>query len=139
MPTPTAAAPPPPAAVARPAPKPAAPPQPAAASPTAGADKTPSTRGRERRTYPRMEIHVNLFLAWLDASGNVQKEEQTIASQTAGLQEYAAATGLEVPAEWVFEDEGFSGATLVRPALERLRDLVADVEAKTPRRARIEK
>jgi site-specific DNA recombinase len=30
-----------------------------------------------------------------------------------------------VPEEWVFEDEGHSGATLVRPALERLRDLVA--------------
>jgi site-specific DNA recombinase len=27
----------------------------------------------------------------------------------------------------VFEDEGHSGATLVRPALERLRDLVAQV------------
>ena len=27
--------------------------------------------------------------------------------------------------EWVFEDEGHSGATLVRPALEALRDLVA--------------
>jgi site-specific DNA recombinase len=27
----------------------------------------------------------------------------------------------------VFEDEGYSGATLVRPALERLRDLVAQV------------
>ncbi len=57
-----------------------------------------------------------------------QKEEQTIASQTAALQEYATAAGFEVPAEWVFEDEGFSGATLVRPALERLRDLVAEIE-----------
>jgi len=57
-----------------------------------------------------------------------QKEEQTIASQTAALREYATAAGLEVPAEWVFEDEGFSGATLVRPALERLRDLVAEIE-----------
>ena len=37
------------------------------------------------------------------------------------------ALGLEVPAEWVFEDEGYSGATLVRPALERLRDLAAQV------------
>jgi site-specific DNA recombinase len=30
-----------------------------------------------------------------------------------------------VPAEWVFEDEGYSGATLVRPGLEALRDLAA--------------
>jgi site-specific DNA recombinase len=30
-----------------------------------------------------------------------------------------------VPEEWVFEDEGHSGATLVRPGLEALRDLAA--------------
>jgi site-specific DNA recombinase len=56
-----------------------------------------------------------------------QREEQTIASQTAALLEHAAPQGLEVPAGWVFEDEGYSGATLVRPALERLRDLAAQV------------
>jgi hypothetical protein len=38
----------------------------------------------------------------------------------------ATARGL-VPEEWVFEDEGHSGATLIRPALERLRDTVAGV------------
>jgi site-specific DNA recombinase len=54
-----------------------------------------------------------------------QKKDQTIASQTAALRDHAAALHLEVPEEWVFEDEGHSGATLVRPALERLRDLVA--------------
>ena len=32
-----------------------------------------------------------------------------------------------VPPDWIFEDEGFSGATLVRPALERLRDIAAQV------------
>ena len=32
----------------------------------------------------------------------------------------------QVPAEWVFEDEGYSGASLVRPGLERLRDLAAE-------------
>ena len=57
-----------------------------------------------------------------------QKEEQTIASQTAALRAYAAAHALEIPPEWVFEDEGYSGATLVRPALERLRDLAAEIE-----------
>ena len=60
-------------------------------------------------------------------SSEKQKEEQTIVSQTAALQEYAAAEGFAVPAEWIFEDEGFSGATLVRPALERLRDLAAQI------------
>ncbi|HET6921180.1 MAG TPA: recombinase family protein [Jiangellaceae bacterium] len=56
-----------------------------------------------------------------------QREEQTIASQTTALREAAERWGLEVPADWVFEDEGLSGATLVRPALERLRDLAAQV------------
>jgi site-specific DNA recombinase len=54
-----------------------------------------------------------------------QKQDQTIGSQTQALREHAARLRLEVPGEWVFEDEGHSGATLVRPALERLRDLVA--------------
>jgi len=31
-----------------------------------------------------------------------------------------------VPKEWVFEDEGYSGATLERPGLERVRDLAAE-------------
>src|SRR6516162_6876518 len=31
-----------------------------------------------------------------------------------------------VPDEWVIEDEGYSGATLVRPGLERVRDLAAE-------------
>lgn len=56
-----------------------------------------------------------------------QKKDQTISSQTAALRAHAAEQRLELPEEWVFEDEGHSGATLVRPALERLRDLVAQV------------
>jgi site-specific DNA recombinase len=56
-----------------------------------------------------------------------QKKDETIASQTAALRAHAEQLGLEIPGEWVFEDEGHSGATLVRPALERLRDLVAGV------------
>ena len=54
-----------------------------------------------------------------------QKKDETIGSQTAALREHAAQARLDVPGEWVFEDEGHSGATLVRPALEALRDLVA--------------
>ncbi|MDX6328572.1 MAG: site-specific recombinase [Streptomycetaceae bacterium] len=56
-----------------------------------------------------------------------QKKDQTIGSQTAALRAHAAEQRLELPEEWVFQDEGHSGATLVRPALERLRDLVAQV------------
>jgi site-specific DNA recombinase len=54
-----------------------------------------------------------------------QKKDQTIGSQTAALRQHAEQSRLEVPEEWVFEDEGHSGATLVRPGLEALRDLAA--------------
>jgi site-specific DNA recombinase len=60
-------------------------------------------------------------------SSTRQRQEQTIQSQTAALLVHAEQQGLDVPPEWVFEDEGYSGATLVRPALERLRDLVCQV------------
>jgi site-specific DNA recombinase len=59
-------------------------------------------------------------------SSEQQREENTIASQTASLIEFARNHDLEVPAEWVFEDEGYSGATLERPGLERVRDLAAE-------------
>ena len=59
-------------------------------------------------------------------SSERQREENTIASQTASLIEFAKSHDLEVPKEWVFEDEGYSGATLERPGLERVRDLAAE-------------
>src|SRR5882757_3704657 len=59
-------------------------------------------------------------------SSEQQREENTIASQTASLIEFAKAHDLEVPKEWVFEDEGYSGATLERPGLERVRDIAAE-------------
>jgi site-specific DNA recombinase len=59
-------------------------------------------------------------------SSERQREEGTIHSQLAGLRELAAGRGLLVAEDLVFEDEGFSGATLVRPALERLRDRAAE-------------
>src|SRR6204780_1992763 len=59
-------------------------------------------------------------------SSDKQREESTIASQTAALIEFSKSRGYQVPAEWVFEDEGHSGASLVRPGLERLRDLAAE-------------
>jgi site-specific DNA recombinase len=49
----------------------------------------------------------------------------SLASQVAALRERVAADGLPLPAALQCVDEGYSGATLVRPALERLRDLVA--------------
>src|SRR5258708_21434170 len=59
-------------------------------------------------------------------SSDRQQENHTIASQTAALIEYAQKNEYSVPPEWVFQDEGYSGAILVRPGLERLRDLAAE-------------
>ncbi len=59
-------------------------------------------------------------------SSEQQREENTIASQTASLIEFANSHDLEVPREWVFEDEGYSGAMLERPGLEQVRDLAAE-------------
>jgi site-specific DNA recombinase len=59
-------------------------------------------------------------------SSERQKEDKTIASQTSSLREYAQAHEFTIPEGWIFEDEGYSGATLTRPGLERLRDLVAE-------------
>ena len=58
-------------------------------------------------------------------SSDRQKESHTIGSQTSALAEYAQTHGYAVPSEWVFQDEGYSGASLVRPGLEALRDLAA--------------
>ncbi|HEY2263598.1 MAG TPA: recombinase family protein [Streptosporangiaceae bacterium] len=54
-----------------------------------------------------------------------QAKDETIGSQLAALRDHAGTSRLEVPEEWVFADEGHSGATLVRPGLESLRDLAA--------------
>lgn len=59
-------------------------------------------------------------------SSDRQREEQTIGSQVAALREHARNAGYEVPEAWVFQDEGYSGSILIRPGLERLRDLVAE-------------
>jgi site-specific DNA recombinase len=69
---------------------------------------------------------MKLAAIYARVSSDQQREEHTIASQTAALIEFAQNHELEVPKEWIFEDEGYSGATLERPGLERVRDLAAE-------------
>src|SRR5499427_5602081 len=69
---------------------------------------------------------MRMAVIYARVSSEQQREENTIASQTASLIEFARSHELEVPKEWVFEDEGYSGATLERPGLERVRDLAAE-------------
>src|SRR6266851_1914999 len=82
---------------------------------------------RERPVGGRVRSSMTRMTAiYARVSSEQQREENTIASQTASLIEFAQAHDLEVPKEWVFEDEGYSGATLERPGLERVRDLAAE-------------
>src|SRR5712691_8943813 len=58
-------------------------------------------------------------------SSEQQAEAHTVASQVAAVRERVAADGLTVSEAMQFLDEGDSGATLIRPGLERLRDVIA--------------
>ena len=58
-------------------------------------------------------------------SSDQQSEAKTIESQVADLRARIASTGVTLCAELEFIDNGCSGATLIRPALERLRDMAA--------------
>src|ERR1700726_245268 len=64
-------------------------------------------------------------------SSQQQREAHTISSQTTALIAWAKTLDLEVPTTWIFEDDGYSGATLERPGLERVRDLAADGQIQT--------
>ena len=59
-------------------------------------------------------------------SGDRQRDERTIESQTAALVAFAREHEYSVPDEWIITDDGFTGAELIRPGLERIRDLAAE-------------
>jgi site-specific DNA recombinase len=59
-------------------------------------------------------------------SSDKQREDNTIASQTAALIAFAESQGYGVSEALIFEDDGYSGTSLVRPGLERIRDLAAE-------------
>ena len=74
---------------------------------------------------------MNIAAIYARVSSDKQKEEQTIGSQVAALMEFAQSNGYTVPSEWILQDEGYSGSTLVRPGLEGLRDLAAEGQIAT--------
>ncbi len=59
-------------------------------------------------------------------SSDQQVQRATIESQIAELKQHAEADGHVVLPDDLHADEGYSGATLARPALERLRDRSAE-------------
>ncbi|HSE36781.1 MAG TPA: recombinase family protein [Blastocatellia bacterium] len=71
-----------------------------------------------------MSINIQAAI-YARVSSEQQAAANTIASQLAALRERLAKDGLSSHSELEFIDEGYSGATLVRPALEKLRDLIA--------------
>jgi len=58
-------------------------------------------------------------------SSESQARDNTIASQVTALRERIAADGFQLEPDHNYVDDGYSGAVLIRPALERLRDAVA--------------
>ena len=58
-------------------------------------------------------------------SSDQQADANTIDSQVAALRERIVADGVDLGSVLEFIDAGYSGASLVRPALERLRDIAA--------------
>ncbi|WP_205744444.1 recombinase family protein [Dyella sp. M7H15-1] len=58
-------------------------------------------------------------------SSEQQNKRGTIESQLAALKERISADGAQIADDMCFVDAGVSGATLIRPQLERLRDCAA--------------
>src|SRR3954467_680190 len=58
-------------------------------------------------------------------SSEAQARDHTISSHVAALRERITADAAVMDPDHAFIDEGHSGSSLVRPALERLRDAVA--------------
>jgi site-specific DNA recombinase len=71
-------------------------------------------------TAPTSTVRAAIYAR---VSSDQQAQEQTIESQVAALRERVATDGLQLDEELCFLDDGVSGSTLMRPALERLRDL----------------
>src|SRR3712207_1091754 len=75
-----------------------------------------------RRKGAMVSVRVAIYAR---VSSDQQAERHTIDSQVAALLARASADGHEIQPELHFLDDGQSGASLIRPALERLRDLAA--------------
>jgi site-specific DNA recombinase len=69
---------------------------------------------------------LRLTAAYARVSSDTQEKEQTIDSQLEALRRGAAERNLRLTEEFIFRDDGFSGARLDRPGLDRLRDALSE-------------
>ena len=69
-----------------------------------------------------MKSHDIRVAIYARVSSEQQAKENTIGSQLEALQERVVTDGCSLAEELRFVDQGYSGASLARPALERLRD-----------------
>jgi site-specific DNA recombinase len=72
-----------------------------------------------------MNIHNLRAALYARVSSEQQAKENTIASQIEAIKQRILDDGLHCDLELHFVDDGYSGGTLIRPALERLRDQAA--------------
>jgi site-specific DNA recombinase len=72
-----------------------------------------------------MNTHFLRAALYARVSSEQQAKEHTIASQIEVIGQRILDDGLHCEAELHFIDDGYSGGTLIRPALERLRDQAA--------------
>ena len=91
------------------------------AAPAGGAVGTGARRGAGPAQPARDGIDGRIA-AYARVSTELQEREETVNSQLAAIR--TAVPGLSD--DHLYVDEGFSGSTLIRPALDRLRDRVAE-------------
>jgi site-specific DNA recombinase len=88
-------------------------------APTTGDSLTPSHDHAGQGRLVRAALYARV-------STDKQERDATIDSQLAALRQASEQRGYQVTEADIFRDEGYSGARLDRPALDRLRDLVAE-------------
>ena len=66
-----------------------------------------------------------IIYARVSTQAQAEEDRYSLPQQLAALREYAASEGYVVPEGYEITDPGHSGATLERPGMDRVRDLVA--------------
>jgi site-specific DNA recombinase len=72
-----------------------------------------------------MSNHHLRVAIYARVSSEQQAKEDTIASQLEALAQRLVADAVECDPDMRFVDDGYTGSTLIRPGLERLRDQAA--------------